>query len=430
MTPLAARSHPLRLSLTEEMHVRRFPSFVAPAQAVQLLVVNSPGTDGDSSYRHMAALCERLGAAPPPPAKHALASLGELDMVWEQHSEFCTYSFILSGSAKDIFGVSPLDGIPSDWIEALPGEVYRATQIVLLDAGSPEPDVAELARHFRIEDLVSCDVYEGSARIWADFRQSEDGFGRLLIRDQGLTGTDTPRLVQQLQELGNYRKMALLGMPVVQTLGIELATAEDRLAQLSRAIASEESEPEILLHDLSSLSATLARLQADTRFRMGATEAYADLVTDRLESLKEGRLPGYPGLKDFNERRLLPAVRTCRSFGDRLEDVARRASWITALLRTRVDTTMAQQSRDLLASMNRRTRLQLRLQQTVEGLSAVAITYYLIGLIHYVAEGFAHRPGVPDPAVIAAAAVPLILILVIIGLRRVHAGLHDDADPG
>lgn len=425
MTPLAARSHPLRLSLTEEMHVRRFPSFTAPAVAVQLLVIN-PADENDGSYRHVASLCERLGIAPPPRSKHALASFDGFEMVWEQHSEFCTYSFIRPGPFNGIFDSSPLDHLPADWIETLPGEVYRATQIALLDSASPEPDAAELARHFRLDDLVCCDVYDAAARIWADFRQDPvDGFGRLLIRDQGLTGSDTPRLIQQLQELGNYRKMALLGMPVAQASGAELAGAEDRLARLSHAIASDDSDPEALLNELSALSATLARLQADTRYRMGATEAYAGLVADRLEGAKERRLSGYPSLKDFNERRLLPAIRTCRSFAERLEDVARRASWTTALLRTRVDTTMAQQSRDLLASMNRRTRLQLRLQQTVEGLSAVAITYYLIGLVHYVAKGFGHRPGLPDPEVIAAAAVPVMLLLVIFGLRRVHARLRD-----
>jgi len=33
--------------------------------------------------------------------------------------------------------------------------------------------------------------------------------------------------------------------------------------------------------------------------------------------------------------------------------------------------------------MNARTRLQLRLQTTVEGLSVAAITYYVVGLLGY-----------------------------------------------
>ncbi len=36
--------------------------------------------------------------------------------------------------------------------------------------------------------------------------------------------------------------------------------------------------------------------------------------------------------------------------------------------------------------MNRRAELQLRLQQTVEGLSVAAISYYIVGLFGYVAK--------------------------------------------
>jgi hypothetical protein len=45
------------------------------------------------------------------------------------------------------------------------------------------------------------------------------------------------------------------------------------------------------------------------------------------------------------------------------------------------------QNRDLLHSMNERTRLQLRLQQTIEGLSVAAISCYIIGLAGYVFKG-------------------------------------------
>ena len=53
------------------------------------------------------------------------------------------------------------------------------------------------------------------------------------------------------------------------------------------------------------------------------------------------------------------------------------------MLRTRIDIALAKQNRDLLDSMDERTQLQLRLQQTVEGLSVVAISYYAVALIGY-----------------------------------------------
>ena len=60
-------------------------------------------------------------------------------------------------------------------------------------------------------------------------------------------------------------------------------------------------------------------------------------------------------------------------------------------VRTRIDVELEHQNRDLLASMNRRAQLQLRLQQTVEGLSVAAIGYYVVGLFGYVAKGVEHE---------------------------------------
>jgi uncharacterized membrane-anchored protein len=53
------------------------------------------------------------------------------------------------------------------------------------------------------------------------------------------------------------------------------------------------------------------------------------------------------------------------------------------LLRTRVDIAVQEQNRLVLRSMNRRARLQLVLNEMVEGLSVFAITYYALGVLAY-----------------------------------------------
>jgi uncharacterized membrane-anchored protein len=65
--------------------------------------------------------------------------------------------------------------------------------------------------------------------------------------------------------------------------------------------------------------------------------------------------------------------------------------------------------------------VQLRLQQAVEGLSVVAITYYLMGLLGYVYEGLAWT-GLPSNKKIGfAIAVPVVMLVVwrvIHGVKR------------
>ncbi|MFM8547342.1 MAG: DUF3422 family protein, partial [Betaproteobacteria bacterium] len=54
------------------------------------------------------------------------------------------------------------------------------------------------------------------------------------------------------------------------------------------------------------------------------------------------------------------------------------------LLRTRVEIEREAQNQQVLSAMNRRAKLQLQLQQTVEGLSVVAITYYAVAVLGHV----------------------------------------------
>ena len=214
--------------------------------------------------------------------------------------------------------------------------------------------------------------------------------------------------------------MALLGLPLAQQLTPTVTGLEARLAELTHNVSERTSEDDTLLDELTFLSAELARLAAETRYRMSATRAYAQLSKDRLDSLCIVPIRGYQSLADFTERRLMPAVRTCDSFSARIEDLLQRAAWTSELLRTRIDIALAKQNRDLLTSMDRRTDLQLRLQQTVEGLSVVAISYYLVALVNYVLVAI---PGLRHELALAVS-VPIVLMIVALSLWRLRRRLH------
>ena len=90
------------------------------------------------------------------------------------------------------------------------------------------------------------------------------------------------------------------------------------------------------------------------------------------------------------------------------------------MLRTRIDIALAKQNRDLLTSMDSRTDLQLRLQQTVEGLSVVAISYYMVALVGYI---LAAVPGLSHTIAVAVS-VPIVLTIVALSLWRLRRRLH------
>jgi uncharacterized membrane-anchored protein len=219
-------------------------------------------------------LCERFGVRPPMNSRHFAVQLGAFDFIWEQHTEVGTYTFIRRGRFDDPFESPVLMEVPQDWLDSLPGQVLRATQLAIMDRDSPPPDAASLASWFTLANLMSCEVQNSEARVWSDFLVNADGMGRMLIRDQGLKSDgDTARLIQRLQELGNYRNMALLGLPKAQAATPVLTTFEKRLTSLTREIAERANDDTKLLEELSGLSADLAKITAETRYRMSATRA-------------------------------------------------------------------------------------------------------------------------------------------------------------
>ena len=90
---LRARSHPLRASLSEEMHVRKLPHFPTPTRLMQIVTLVGE-QDIEESRSHVEALCARHGASLPTEGKYFVCRLGSLDFVWERHTEVASYTFI------------------------------------------------------------------------------------------------------------------------------------------------------------------------------------------------------------------------------------------------------------------------------------------------------------------------------------------------
>jgi uncharacterized membrane-anchored protein len=113
-------------------------------------------------------------------------------------------------------------------------------------------------------------------------------------------------------------------------------------------------------------------------------------------------------------------METCENLSRRLESLGGRVARASNLLRTRVDVALEEQNRDLLRSMDRRARLQLRLQETVEGLSVAAISYYVVSLIIYLARG-AEKLGAPvEPYLVGTVSLPFVVGGLWIGVRRIR----------
>ena len=168
-------------------------------------------------------------------------------------------------------------------------------------------------------------------------------------------------------------------------------------------------DDEQLLHELTRLAAEIESELASSQSRFGATRAYHELVGTRIAELRERRLPGIQTVEEFMARRLSAGGRDRDADVAAPENLSERIDRARGLLSARVDIVREQQNAAVLESMNRRARLQLRLQETVELLSIAAIVYYVAGLVNYIAKGL----DASDPDRVVAIAIPIIAVVVI-----------------
>ena len=116
-------------------------------------------------------------------------------------------------------------------------------------------------------------------------------------------------------------------------------------------------------------------------------------------------------------------MRTVQSTENRLTAMSARAIRASELLRTRVDVERSAQNQDILASMDRRADLQLRLQKTVEGLSVVAISYYAVSLAGYLLYPLAEVTGVSKGLLTALVTLPVVgAVWLMVRRLRKHLG--------
>lgn len=416
--------HPLREDLYNELHSRPFHVLPCPAQITHIALLTTPEQRA-VQFRHWQDLHIMLGQSEPREDLSCYeATFGSLRIRREMHMEFASYTFINLGAEDDHqpFQDTGISSLPKGWLEKLTGTVVAAFHIDLQQASSgPETDLAQIRHWFEGERLVGSSPWEGKARVWGTFRLHSDGFGRFMVLNRDMSDSQLGRLTQRLMEIETYRLMSLLSLPLAREMTPSLNDMDQQLAVITQSLAdNQDIDERDVLADLTNIAARIEAFRAHATFRFSATRAYHQLVLTRLEELREDELSGHLTITEFMTRRLTPAVETCESVKGRLEDLSRRVDRASDMVRTRVELAIQSQNQQLLSSMDRRSKIQLMMQHTVEGFSVVVISYYLLALLKLALESADDAGFDVNTSLVLGIAIPVVLGLVFIGVRMIH----------
>ncbi len=418
--------HPHRQTLNDEVHARPPEELVAPTR-LSFLALTVDAEQSKRNFDLIGDLAEHL-KVPPPEAfsSHYSRDMGRFRMKWERHTEFMRFMFIVPEPETAPFAETAIEQVPQDWLERLEGHVLVATHVEFRKASDQRPDTDAICdTMFDCQPLVGSKIGGGAGQAFTDFRIKSDRFSRLLVEDYSLTRRQAGRTVQRILEIDTYRMLALLTFPLAKELTPALSEAEQRLAQITTSLVSATATDEPgLLDRLTKLQAEITSRRADNDYRFTAASAYYALVQSRIRELREQRIPGLQTFGEFVDRRLSPAISTCQTIAERQASLSDKVAQATQLLSTRVDIDRQTQNQSLLESMDRRAKMQLMLQQTVEGLSVAAISYYLVSLIGYAAEGIVKGFGLPaDPGIVVAVSIPVVVFAVWSVARRARKAI-------
>lgn len=401
--------HEHRAFLDSETHARP----VAPLEAP--LRIRRAAFMADSDRGQLAALqanlMARLGSGPgATDARQLDFEAGGYKVTAELHNEFATMTW-----AGPIDDWTPWpDGIHLDLFADMP--LIAAARIDL--TATPTVDAAALAG-FNTQSLCHSDILQGGAQAATDFLKDDDGFTRFEVAAGRAGALRRGVIVRRLLEIETYRNLALLGLPLARKVSPRIQHQERTLADLMRRLGEGHGmdASNQALDTLHRLSLDVGRTLDEVSYRFAASRAYADVLRARLDRLEESPVGEFSTIARYLENRIEPAIATLTAINKRLDALSGRLERSTDLLNARISLGIEKQNQQVLDTISNTARSQFLLQQTVEGLSIIAISYYTLGVLGYLLEGAHDVLPLGKPTLLALAA-PLVIIVVWAMLRR------------
>ncbi|NLS00485.1 DUF3422 domain-containing protein [Rhizobium sp. P38BS-XIX] len=367
------------------------------------------------------------GAAPDRhPIPHVTEEKGSADARTqvEFHTEFVT-----------ITRVTSLDDDPTDWptgslsVDEAAGlaglsDCSCICRLEILVCGRAPAEIGPFLSALEFGDTAASMIGGGAALVCSDFRVGANNVSRSILFNTELNAYRLGRMVRRIYEIETYRVMALLGLPEARRLNPVILDYDRKLVDLTnRHVTTSPEEHRQLLDEISQLSGEIISAAARTRNRFGATAAYAKIVEERIVELRETHVPGFQRFGIFVARRFKPAIRSCEATALRLEQLSHATMLLIDLLQTRIQVDIEVQNAAQIQAMAERAATQIKIQRAVEGLSIIAISYYLLSLIKVAFETADHA-GIHINPIYMLISIPAVIGAVALAILRVKHALN------
>ncbi|MBI3353907.1 MAG: DUF3422 family protein [Nitrospirae bacterium] len=237
-------------------------------------------------------------------------------------------------------------------------------------------------------------IVKDGVRIYADFNFYKGGRDRFVI-----TG-ETIRITEDVLE-GLVKEITILEncYYLLRNERSKYILTSDKMNEIEAGLVGKlsaislnlpKATPDDLkewLYSLSTKFGEIAGVSEEVRHYSSDTISRIELMKNILGGWGERPAEDRPSLSKYYLSATAALGDDYKRLSGRIDGLRREMLDIITNLRTKVDLNIQEQSLELQKSVDETTKTQVKLQRTVEGLSVIIISYYIVSLAKFVFEG-------------------------------------------
>ncbi len=374
-----------------------------------------------------------------------VASNGDrLLVTWEAHTEYYSYQLWHIPDDK----LKPLEFGPlrfPDYTMPLSPLGVQVNALDILVLPHTILGIEEVKNTMPGPQLYGSRIFGEDISVMTTFTPDEYKRERYLILSPSLDVllAHVARTIDTLVAIENYTHLILFPFHAFTQAVDEVHQYEQRhLSQ--RGVITKEIEtatPQKLQHWLTVMTQdfmNVSRMAESMRYKLSASVPYDRIIRANLALLHEQTLTGCRRISEYVDGKTIGVAAGYQQFIRRINALVNDFQGSIAVIRTKVELqlqdqnlALENQNLKLLRSMDKTTRRQAILQNTVEGLSVIVISYYLSGLGSYVFKAMKTLGWIDDPDLLSGLFVPVSLGiafgLILIGRRFIYQRRFEDS---
>jgi uncharacterized membrane-anchored protein len=382
-------------------------------------LMKDPPSESREAYAAFERTLASLGVAPEQTVRTHRSGYGVLHhdtgdrliVRWELHTEYYSYQlWYLPADPSRPLSFGPLEWPGRPVACSAFGDAVTSVDLVATDrAVEVDPEFGLAGDRTWFGGRV---LGEGML-LFTDFAADPHGRRRYLLHGHQRTALAraVPFAAECVTKIETYYHLIMRPLPdfaaaIDQVFRLEKRQLAERDTITRGLAAAEASQLQGWLAQLTEALAEVSRLAEAMRYHLASAVPYDSILRTTVDDLREQPLERLESLGIYVIRRIRGIADGYQRLIERIEALEKSFEGMVAIIRTRVDLAMEAKNLAILSSVDRTTKLQVRLQRMVESLSVVVQAYYLTGLGNYAFKALEHHGWLPDSTTATALFIP------------------------